>query len=291
MKFLSFILLLVLACASPAGAQLPALLKLPAAAPAKPAEPVAPPAPPAPVLSPAQAQAVLDVLQNDQKRAQFVTVLQNIAKVQAAQAPQAGIKLKPGSLGAQLLQETSGAIGQASAQLLLAARAVTDFPALWRWVHAVAEDPDIEARLYDAAWRLVVVVVVGGIAEYLCLRGLARWRDGVGRGAPHDETPIPEQAQVPEEAPATGEPAEEVAPRKPSSWALLRRVPYVLLRLLIDLAPIGAFTIVVYGLLATPLGADRDARLVILGPAERLHYPARLHVVGADDAVAQQHVA
>ncbi len=240
--------------------------------------PAAAPAPPAPVLTPAQAQGVLDVLQNDQKRAQFIAVLQNMAKVQQAVAPKAaGIALKPGSLGAVLLNEASGALGKASAQLVATARALTDFPLFRAWVIHTVEDPDSQAKLIDAAWKLGALVLAGGAAEWLVWRGLARWREGLKREAVHEdpatlepEEPVAAQvAALEPPAAAVGPDADatraRVRPPKPNALALLRRMPRVLLKLAIELAPLTAFAVVVYVALATPLGAVRETRLVVLG--------------------------
>src|ERR1700733_3641321 len=82
------------------------------------------PAPvPAPqTLSAEQAQQALDVLQDPQKRAQLISVLQAIAKTPPAAAPapaappaaktESPVALQPHSLGAQLLVTLSGWSGQ-----------------------------------------------------------------------------------------------------------------------------------------------------------------------------------
>src|SRR5206468_7088615 len=61
--------------------------------------------PPAPAISPAEAQRILDILQDPAKRAQLIETLQTIAKTQPAPAapdPSAP-HLAPGSPGAPLL--------------------------------------------------------------------------------------------------------------------------------------------------------------------------------------------
>jgi small-conductance mechanosensitive channel len=52
--------------------------------------------------------------------------------------------------------------------------------------------------------------------------------------------------------------------RRPSPWGLLRRMPLVLARLLLDLMPILVFVAVGNGLLGTPIGSPYTTRLVIL---------------------------
>jgi small-conductance mechanosensitive channel len=272
MKALRFLLFLLGAvpCAGPALAQAPIAAKLIPAKPAPEAAPVAP------VLTPAQAQGVLDVLQNDAKRAQFVAVLQNMAKVQAAIAPRTPAALKPGSLGAELVTATSGAVEKASGALLKTARTLTNFTLFREWISHTLADPANQAQLIDAAWKLAVMVVAGGVAEWLSRRGLAGWRDGINRTATHEDpanlAPDPPPVDLPAEPDATGPDADtahsRVRPAKPTSWVLLRRMPSVLLRLVIDLAPLLAFGLVVYLLLATPLGAARETRLIVLGLVE-----------------------
>jgi small-conductance mechanosensitive channel len=234
---------------------MPARAQIPGLAAAKPA--AAAPAPP-PALTPAQAQAVLDVLQNDAKRTQFIAVLQNMAKVQAAVAPKAaGIPLAPGSLGAELITAASSAIGRASGQGLATIRTLTNFPQFYAWASHTLRDPASQALLIDAGWKAAVLALAGGGVQWLSYRGLARWRL-----APRG---VELQEADPEPAAEGDEVADGVRPAKPTSWALLRRVPYALLHLLIDLAPVAAFAVTVYALLATPLGAAPQPRVLLLG--------------------------
>jgi small-conductance mechanosensitive channel len=269
-------LFLLLAC----GAMPAAWAQAPAAIAAKVVTPPPAAAPP-PVLTPAQAQGVLDVLQNDQKRAAFIAVLQNMAKVQQAMAGKpSAIALKPGSLGAVLLTEASSLLDQASAQLVATARALTDFPLFRAWILHTLRDPDSQARLLDAAWKLGVLALAGGVAEWLAWRGLARWREGLRREAVHEdpatlepEEPVAAQmAELEPPAQAAGPDADatrtRVRPPKPNALALLRRMPKVLFKLAIELAPLGVFACVVYLLLLTPLGAVRETRLIVLGLAD-----------------------
>jgi small-conductance mechanosensitive channel len=271
MKALTLLLVLLCGPVPAAWAQVPAAIAAKVVSPS-------PAAPAPPVLTPAQAQGVLDVLQNDQKRAAFIAVLQNMAKVQQAVAPKAGaIALKPGSLGAVLLSEASGMLDQASAQLVGSARALTDFPLFRAWLIHTVTDPRSQAALIDAAWKLAVLALAGGAAEWLAWRGLARWRDGLRREAVHEdpatlepEEPVAAQmAELEPPAEAAGPDADatraRVRPPKPNALALLRRMPKVLGKLAIELAPLAAFAAVVYVALATPLGAVLETRLVVLG--------------------------
>src|SRR5580700_7637514 len=96
---------------------LPFLL-LVAAAPA----PVVPA--PAASITPAQAQQALDVLKDDAKRAQFIAVLEAIAKAAPAAEPKLDIPLAPNSLGAQVLMDASNHLSTLSDELVATARTV-----------------------------------------------------------------------------------------------------------------------------------------------------------------------
>ncbi|MBV9735221.1 MAG: mechanosensitive ion channel [Acidisphaera sp.] len=262
--------------------------------------------PSAPTLSPAQAQQVLDVLQDDRKRAAFLATLQDIAKAlpppaatpavpvasaapaspaapatPAASAGSSVLPLAPNSLGAVLLLGLSHRLTVASSEFVQTARTVTDFPLLGIWLRHLAQNPQAQRRLLDAGWKLGLVLLFGAAVERLAVRALRRSRrslDGMrldcrtGRrvriaqleeSVPVESVPM---ESVPVDAPANSTDGLFVPPRRrrPSPAALMRRVPFVLLRLVIDLVPVGAFAAVGYGLLATPLGGEETTRLVIL---------------------------
>ncbi|MBV9786314.1 MAG: mechanosensitive ion channel [Acidisphaera sp.] len=283
--------------------------------------------PPTTALTPGQAQQVLQVLQDDNKRAQFISTLQAIARALPPQpagtsapagtqtAPASGPApaaataaalpnpLAPNGLGAQVLAATSQHLSVAAAQFVTTVQAVTDFPLLWYWLRGLQNDPAAQARLLDAAWKLLLVLVAAGALERLTIRGLRRARRALDAirldrssrrirrhrkitgpalslveaaepptEASQDEDAAPgdpssEDTEVAEAAGAATEPPAPFTPprrRRPSPWALLRRVPYVLLRLAIDLLPVLVFAAAAYGLLATPLGGDDTTRQVIL---------------------------
>jgi small-conductance mechanosensitive channel len=244
------------------------------------------PAPAPPTLTPAQAKQVLDVLQDDSKRAQFVAVLENMAKALPA-APAIATPLRPDGVGAQVLQDVSTNLTKASGELVATARGVTDFPVLLHWLTTLAEDPDAKAQSIDVGWKLLVVCAVAGLAEALMMRALRRLRRAIdqmtddsswhGRAqpaSPEVDAPRPKavapDAQPAEMLPSGGGTVAEpdVATgrkrRPPTTVILLRRIPYVLARLSIDLVPVALFAAVAFGLLSTPVGSPATARLVIL---------------------------
>ena len=244
---------------------------------------------PASALTPAQAQQVLDVLQDPAKRAQFVSTLQAMAKAlppspaappakPAAPAPvsPAKVEIAPNSLGAELVRGSSQRVSQLSAQVLGTARTVTDFPMLWRWAREIASDRNVQDQLARAGWRLLLVLGAGLAAEWLVSRVLRRligergppaaWKhasahEAAGNGASHAEHGI-DAAEAAAEAGET-----EHQRRHPSALAMMRRVPFVVLALLLDLIPIGGFIACSYAVLSL-IDAEPNARLAILAIIE-----------------------
>ena len=260
------------------------------------------PLPPVPAtLSPAQAQQVLEVLRDDARRAQFISVLESIARAApaaaaappsvapsaarppvpatAAPAPAAApaatkpaavaapgdlpIPLAPDSLGAEILVGASNRLSHLSAQVIDAARVLTDFPLLARWIGHIVRNPEARAQVLEAGWRLVVVMAVAVAAERLAVRLVRPVVVHLALRAP--EAPPP-PARKPlhghaETEPGTGAKSRRRPPRAP---LLLRRLPFLIGRLALELLPLLVLAAVGYALLGTPLGARTTARLVIL---------------------------
>src|SRR6266700_78497 len=132
---------------------------------------VSPPQP-TPAATPAQAQQALDILQDDRKRAQLVETLQTIAKAShpGASTPATLSPVADDNLGVQLLVQVSNWFGDVSGQLATAARTLTDFPMIWRWLIQLATDPVARQTLFDTAWRLLLVIVCAFVAEWIIRR-------------------------------------------------------------------------------------------------------------------------
>jgi small-conductance mechanosensitive channel len=272
-------LLLALSGAPPARAQAvaPAIARIAGTAPAAPAAA-------APILTPAQTKQVLEVLQDDAKRAQFIAVLENMGK---ALPPAEDAPLRPDGVFAQLIQvldSLSAYAAAGSARLLVTAQAVTDFPLLLHWLSSIADDPDAKAQLLDVGWKLAVVALVGGLVEAGSQRALRRSRRlidtkrdiaPIGGAAEDDAASTADDAPCgsagPESTSEAPDPAQDAAPAPPPAahrrplmtLRLLRLLPYILARLVIDLAPLVLFAAVAYGLLGTPIGRPATAHLVI----------------------------
>ncbi|WP_458094164.1 mechanosensitive ion channel domain-containing protein [Roseomonas sp. WA12] len=229
----TFFVLLALLFAAPSRAQAPT------PAPAAPATA-------APAVS--EADRLLGVLRDDGRRAELIRNLEALsaasralpapaAATPGASAPAAGSAapaapatppaeaeaglLAPNTLGAQLLMGASQRLAALSDQIVAGANAMTDLPNIVSWASGVARDPVTQARVVDASWKLALLFGLGLLAEWVVWRGLVRLRDKLDAHAP-------ERANL---------------------WTWLRRIPFVLGRLVLDLLPVGAFAIISYGLI------------------------------------------
>ena len=217
---------------------------------AQPAVPGSQTAPTTSTLTPSQAQQVLDVLRDDKRRAEFIAVLESMGR--AIPAPATTLPLEPDSLGEQLLLQLSGAFDTAGKQLSVTLRTVNDLPLLWRWIMSQAEDPAARSRLFDAFWRLLVVLAVAGAGEWLVWRVLRRIRATVSAWAPWTADLPSEADSLPIDTLPHTEKAAGVRRRSLlRALGALRRVPYLLGRLVLDLLPIVAFAAIAFAFMNT----------------------------------------
>ena len=267
-------------------------------APARPVAPIAPPArSEAAPLAPLQAQQALDVLRDDARRAELIATLEAIAKAGAKTGANAGanagavppgaapdgavakLPLAPDSLGAQFVLQVSSALSNAGTQLVASLRAVNDMPLLWRWVVSQANDPDARSRVFDAAWKLLVVMAAALLAEWGGRLVLRRVRGALARGARASPPPPPVPDIPPEKSEASRESGLAAAEagetersarqqRLTGALSAFRRLPYLVGRLLLDLAPIAVFALVGNILVGSQLGAPRTTRLTIIAVIE-----------------------
>lgn len=166
--------LLLLLLALPAGAQVaPSIpgLTAPATTPATG---------PLPQVSPEQAQRLIELLRDDARRTEFIANLEALlaATRSGANAEPSGlpIPLAPDSLVGQLLVGVGQGVSDLAGRTVALARAVSDFPLLWRWLGGLSTDQVAQARIADAAWRLPLVFLIGLGAEWLIWRALRRPR-------------------------------------------------------------------------------------------------------------------
>jgi small-conductance mechanosensitive channel len=223
-------------------------------------------------LTPEQAHRALETLQDDAKRAQMIDTLRAIATAAPAAAapePKTAIPLAADSLGAQLLLTISEQIGETSRDIADAARSVTRFPALWRWLERTASDPASYDILLDIAWKLALVFGCALSAEWLVGRAMRRPLALL-------EARIPPAAHLPARVLDMADPPSSTAdlaaePERRRRrvdlthlWQSLLRLPFVLGRLVLELLPVVAFVGIATLLLGTELGYRTTTRLAIV---------------------------
>ncbi|SER39126.1 Mechanosensitive ion channel [Faunimonas pinastri] len=274
------------------------------AAPAAPA--AALPAQPG-TLDKAQAQQILDVLNDDAKRAQFTATLQSLITAlpqnapaatpvttpatapanQTASAPAEGATHAPAAAGTalaagasaaapaaeenspftsdslvvQVLDQSSNWLGHLSLNAGGLVGIARGLPDVGRFFLLTTEDPGSRDRTINAVISLAIVMIAALALEWLVQRFSIRWYRAAGeRSAQMDRDPADHVVAEPLE-PSNGA---RKRSRIKSSWRLLRRLPLVLLRFVLDLVPVIAFAILGNFLLSTGLGSIRTTRLVVL---------------------------
>lgn len=224
-------------------------------------------APPAPAATPAEAQRTLEILQDPGKRARLIETLRTIAKAQPASESEPSA-LAPDSLGAQLLARSSRWADRMAEAGATAVTSTTAFPALLRWLRQTLTDPAELARLGQNVWRIALLLALALLVEWLALRGLRRPLAVIAAHAPDRE---PQPAALPVEALPD---AAEVSPailddalverhRSARAGRHLRRLPFALAWLVLELVPVAVFAAVATTLAGT-LIMNPIARLVAL---------------------------
>src|SRR5579862_2173440 len=234
----------------------------------------APSTPAPPAVTPAQAQAALEVLQDDRKRAELIDTLRTIAAAApgaatpapaatatpaAAEAAATAAATAPTG-SAQVLAQTSDWLGAMSHQLAHAARVATDFHQIKAWVNHVATDPETRDAGIDMLWKLGVVIAASTLAYLLIARLLRRSFAALERGAAR----IGRRGMLAAVEPVEGEYRDSERRTLRQLLRGLRLLPLAVARLAIELLPVGAFAVVGNLLLGTPLGSDDTTRLVVL---------------------------
>jgi small-conductance mechanosensitive channel len=242
---------------------------------------------PTPAATPAQAQQALDILQDDRKRAQLIQTLQTIAKASppAASTPAAPSPVPADNLGVQLLVQVSDWFGDVSGQLAAAARNLSDFPMIWRWLVQLATDPIARQTLLDTAWRLALVIVCAFVAERIIRRAIRRPSAAVGRYVPRRARQLTDLQPPPASEAASIADAHELRRWHMTlayAWQLAVRLPFVLARLVLDLLPVICFAAIGNLLLATDIGREATPRVVILAMVNAyVLYSSILYVTAA----------
>jgi small-conductance mechanosensitive channel len=231
MRLLSALLLL-LALAGPAHAQ----FSLPAPAAAKPA------ATPPP-LTPAEAQSVMALLNDPQKRAAFETQLQTLMKATAATAPKPAaapaVPLAPDSVGAEVIQKSATWLADLTNQVTAFNHVLGNLPAVWAFSLRVLHDPQRREQVVTAAWHLGLILLVAMAVEFVFDRILRRPIAGLARMAPNGQ---PHDPVDPDD-----DPHPVTHHRLSGTIRALRRLPFFVLRLLLELLSPALFLALAYG--------------------------------------------
>ena len=269
----------------------------------------------APALTPQQVQKALDVLRDPARRAEFIAVLEALARpgstapprpaaataaatataveeisaadsgppttpasAPPAPAPAAATPLAPESLGAQVIVGITERLATLSDDIVAASRSISSIPLIALWLVQFATDPARQALLLDTLWRLAVVLGSGLAAEWVVARLLRPLYRRLANRAPAAPPAEPRAAPINDEAdaPATtgANPASRMeqevlqsnriwrSTRRLGFW--LRRVPFGLAALALDLVPVLAVSASGYILISSGLATQATPRLVIL---------------------------
>ena len=213
-------------------------------------------------VNPDDARRTLEVLQDPQKRDQLITTLKTIAEAPqpAATTASAAVPVAPGSLGAEVLMGASGFMNHVSGEMIAAFGAIRSAPQLWIWLRVMATDPWARGVLFDTAWRLALVMVIGLAAEWAARRAIQRPILALVRQAPNGGAPTEDEGEARAESGETEQPRR----RRDVALTLLRRLPLVLGRCVLELLPALAFVLVGHLVAATALGGEDPPRLVLL---------------------------
>ena len=180
-------------------------------------------------MSAAQIESLVETLRDHTEREKLIAQLEVLLETQGARStdtPSAEID----SVGATALAFLSRKVETLNALAGEAARSIANVPALAADVATQASDPEVRARWLEAAFKLIVVVSIGFVAEWLVMRLLSGHR--FHRGDQNDD--------------ADGSQA-------------IRLVE----RTLMDLAPVVAFAVAGYAALAV-VGPPSQARVIAL---------------------------
>jgi moderate conductance mechanosensitive channel len=194
------------------------------------------------------------------------------------------IPLAPDSLGAQVLLSASAFVNHVGNQAINALDTVQSLPLLYGWAVVMATNPVARDILEDVAWRAALTLVCAAAVAYGLQRLTRRPILSLENLAPsHRAAASEEQSEATEPTEDDGEEAEETqedaiaraeagdieAPiphraRRPSAWVLLRRVPLVVARLLLELVPVLGIVLIGHLIAASALGGQTVSRLIIL---------------------------
>ncbi len=259
-----FLLLLILLL----GAALPALAQTPQAGAA---------AANAPILDRQTADELITDLQDPQRRAKLIAALKALSSAAGVAHPpppvvtRLALPLAPNSLGAQVLVDAATRLQQGSKHLVRHIQSATDFQDIGAWLSDTATDPAAQQRFLAALWRLALILAIGLTADVIAQRSLNRPRNTLERlmhGSGDEDARLASEAGQAESGQGSPDEPLDPTPAEPESSQIiaipLQRLPFVLLRFLLELIPALILLGLVYGLLSTPLAGSPSTQVVIM---------------------------
>ena len=212
---------------------------------------------------------------------------------------QAAVPIAPGSLGAQVLTRS---LELPEPPVRRSARRIRRDPQRSAAVGLAPCDGDRSggpgAYCWTTLWRLIVVLAIGLAAQWAGAALVQRPIRALDRQAPRRRCVA--RRDTARRAPKHGE-TEPPRSRRAAALTLLRRVPLVLGRWVLELMPVAAFLVAGHLIAATGLGGDDPPRLVLLAVIDAyavcvailshragavLAQPARLRLLAISDRVA-----
>jgi len=190
----------------------------------------------------------------------MIANLKTLAAAQPAAPakPQAvTITVNPAAVGANLLEKATDQLDRISGQLTRSLGSLNQLPAAGVWVAHVLLNPHERGHAGRLIGRLLVLLAIAGGAGWLMQRATARLLAGLALRAPPD----PRRGNL---ATTADDRQIQALPDHGRLWYLLRRLPFALLRLVVELVPVAVFLAVGYLLLETVLVRSHSARLVCL---------------------------
>jgi moderate conductance mechanosensitive channel len=223
----------------------------------------------APGITAQQAQQVLGVLNDPQKREEFTRTLTVIAKglprtaasaapataPAATAAPDAGgsnVALEPNSLGSDFVGELSGGRDATLRQVHEFIGLFSDLAFVGHWIHSELATPQSRHALFDAFGRAGLIIIVALAAERGLALGLRRPLAAVTARAVDAERRLNHRAEAARAEAATPPPetqAEQAVQdtrlqddrKQVATLRIIRRIPFSLLHLLVKLLPVVLF--------------------------------------------------
>jgi len=200
-----------------------------------------------PKLTPAEAQSVLDVLNDPAKRAAFTATLQSMVKATAPAAKPAAsalpVPLAPNSLGAQVISESATWASELEGQVSAFRNVLGNLPSVWAFTLRTVENPQTRDPVVTAAWRLGLILLVAIAVEWAFYLVLKRPIAALDRRAPPGSLTPPSEAAAEAAAGGDDDAAQNTLRERRFGRTLrfIRRIPFMLARLVLDLLPVATF--------------------------------------------------